>query len=102
MRVGMQGPPVRSQVKSTLQFISVLLAVIPFWPIAVHSQGPAQDVTCENGSGEYSTLFFTGTTVSVGPMRTGSFAERVCAAKLAWNGQEISVVSDADQVGIDV
>lgn len=34
-------------------------------------------------------------------MRKGSFAQRACAAKLVWNGQEISVASDAGQVGID-
>src|ERR1022692_4603827 len=102
MRVGLRGRLVRSRVKSTLLFLSVLLTGIPFLSIAVHSQGPAQDVTCENGGGEYSTQFFTGTTVSVGPMRNGSFAERGCAAKLVWKGQEISAASDADQVGIDV
>jgi hypothetical protein len=98
----MQGRLVRSLVKSTLRFLSVLLAGIPFWPIAVHAQGPAQDITCENGSGEYSTRFFTGTTVSAGPMRNGSFAERACTAKLVWGGPEISVASGAGQVGIDV
>jgi hypothetical protein len=35
-------------------------------------------------------------------MRKGSFAQRACVAKLVWNGQEISVASDAGQVGIDV
>jgi hypothetical protein len=35
-------------------------------------------------------------------MRKGSFAQRACVAKLVWNGQEISVASDAAQVGIDV
>jgi hypothetical protein len=102
MRVRLRGRLVRSRVKSTLRFLSVLLTGIPFLSIEVHSQGPAQDVTCENGGGEYSTQFFTGTTVSVGPMRNGSFAERACDAKLVWKGQEISVASDADQVGIDV
>ena len=38
----------------------------------------------------------------VGPVRKGSFAERACTAKLVWNTQEISVASDAGQVGIDV
>lgn len=102
MRIGLRGRPVRSRVKSTLRFLSVLLTGIPFWSTAAHSQGPTQDVTCENGGGEYSTQFSTGTTVSVGPMRNGSFAERTCAAKLVWKGREISVASDADQVGIDV
>lgn len=100
MRVWLRGRPVSSRVKSTLRLLSVLLIGIP--SIAVHSQGPTQDVTCENGGGEFSTRFFTGTTISVGPMRNGSFAERACAAKLIWKSQEISVASDADQVGIDV
>jgi hypothetical protein len=93
---------VRSLAKSTLRFLLVWLAGIPFWPTAVHSQGSAEDITCENGSGEYSTRFVTGTTVSVGPMRNGTFAERACAATLEWNGPEVSVASDAGQVGIDV
>jgi hypothetical protein len=99
MRVGAQGLLVKSLLSAPL---SALLAGIPFWPLVAHSQGAAQDVTCENGSGEYRTRFLTGTTVNVGPMRNGSFAERACAANLVWNGQEISVGSDADQVGIDI
>jgi hypothetical protein len=79
MRVGMRGRAVRSMGKSTLRFLSVLIAGILFWPTAVHSQGVAEDITCEDGSGEYSTRFFTGTTVSVGSMRNGAFAERACA-----------------------
>jgi hypothetical protein len=89
-------------MKSTSRFLSVLLAGILFWPIAVQSQTSAQDVTCQDGSGEYSTRFWTGVSVIVGPLRKGSFAERACVAKLVWNGQEISVASDAGQVGIDV
>lgn len=91
-----------SPMKSTSRFLPVLLSGILFCSIAAHSQGPAQELTCESGDGEYSTQFFTGTTIRVGPMRNGSFAERACAAKLVWKGQEISVASDADQVGIDV
>ena len=102
MRIGMQRRLVRSLMKSTSRFLSVLLAGILFWPIAVHSQGSGQDITCEDGNGEYKTRFSTGISVIVGPMRKGSFAERACAAKLVWNGQEISVASDAGQVGIDV
>ena len=102
MRIEMQRRLVRSLMKSTLRFLSVLLSGIPFWLIAVHSQGQAQDITCEDGSGEYSTRFSTGIGVIVGPLREHSFAERACAAKLVWNGQEISVASDAGQVGIDV
>ena len=93
---------VGSLMKSTSRFLPVLLYGILFWPIAVHSQGSAQGFTCEDGSGDYSTRFFTGISVIVGPVRMGSFAERACTAKLVWNGQEISVASDAGQVGIDV
>jgi len=98
----MQYRQVRSLMKSTSRFLSVLLPGILSWPIAVQSQSSAQDITCKDGSGEYSTRFSTGISVVVGPMRKGSFAERVCAAKLVWKGQELSVASDASQVGIDV
>jgi hypothetical protein len=30
-----------------------------FWPMSLHSQTQPQDITCENGSGEYSTRFST-------------------------------------------
>jgi hypothetical protein len=89
-------------MKSTSRFLSVSLPGILFWPMVVHPQSLAQDITCQDGSGEYSTRFSTGVSVMVGPMRKGSFAQRACAAKLVWNGQEISVASDAGQVGIDV
>jgi hypothetical protein len=89
-------------MKPTSRFLSVLLPGILFWPIAVQSQSSAQDITCKDGSGEYSTRFSTGISVVVGPMRKGSFAERACAAKLVWKGQEISVASGVGQVGIDV
>jgi hypothetical protein len=98
----MQVRLVKSAVKSRLPFISVFLAAMQFWPQAVHSQEQAQNITCENGSGQYSTEFSTGTTVSVGPLRNRGFAKRACTAKLIWNGQEISVASDAAKVGIDV
>jgi hypothetical protein len=98
----MQCRPVRSLMKSTSRFLSVSLPGILFWPMVVHPQSLAQDITCQDGSGEYSTRFSTGVSVIVGPMRKGSFAQRACAAKLVWNGQEISVASNAGQVGIDV
>ncbi|WP_109485594.1 energy transducer TonB [Occallatibacter savannae] len=64
-------------------------------------QASAHDITCDTGSGEYKTEF-SGTTVEVGPMRKGSFAERACSARLARKGQELSVADDAGQIGIDV
>lgn len=89
-------------MKSTSRFLSVSLLGILFWPIAVQSRSSAQDITCQDGSGEYSIRFSTGVSVIVGPTRKGSFAQRACAAKLVWNEQEVSVASDAGQVGIDV
>jgi hypothetical protein len=70
--------------------------------VSIHSQVHPQDITCENGSGEYSWRFSTGTIVSVGPLRQGGFAERACAAKLVRGSEEIIVASDAAQIGIDV
>jgi hypothetical protein len=89
-------------MKFRSRLLAVLLSGILFWPKAVHTQGSGQAFTCDNGEGDYSTRFFNGISVLVGPVRTGSFADRACTAKLAWSGQEISVVSDAAQVGIDV
>jgi hypothetical protein len=69
------------------------------WPASAISQ--TQDITCDSGNGEYSTQFF-GVTISVAPVHRGGFAERTCGATLSWNDQEMSVESDAAQVGIDV
>jgi hypothetical protein len=98
----MERPLFRSRIGSNSQILALLLAAIPFFPLAVHSQGPAQDISCENGNGEYSTKFSTGTTVSLGPLRNGAFAERACVARLFGNGQQVSVASDAAEVVIDV
>lgn len=98
----MQAGRVKSVMKSKLTFVLVFFAAMQFWPTAVHSQGQAQNITCKNGSGQYSTKFSTGTTVSVSPLRSRGFSKRACAAKLIWNGQETSVASDAAKIGIDV
>lgn len=81
---------------------SALFAALLFCPIFLHAQVHPSDITCDNGNGEYSTRFFTGTTVSVGPPRNGEFAERACAAMLTWGAESISVASDAAQIAIDV
>ena len=86
----------------TSRFLPVLLSGILFWAKPVHSQGSGQTFTCDYGEGDYSTRFFNGISVLVGPVREGSFADRACTAKLAWSGRGISVASDAAQVGIDV
>src|SRR5258708_14079971 len=83
-----------SRIPSMAMFFAGLL----LWPVLV-AQGHAQDATCENGNGEYSARFASGVTVSVGSIRKGAFAERACFAKLIWNAQEVSVVSDAAEVG---
>lgn len=83
-------------------FTAALLATSLSRPESLHSQSHFEDVTCDNGAGEYSSEFFTGATVSVGPLRRGAFAERACAAKLRRGSEEITVASDAAQVGIDV
>ncbi|HEY2468128.1 MAG TPA: hypothetical protein VGI45_09825 [Terracidiphilus sp.] len=79
--------------------ISVSLVGLMLWAASVTSA--AQAFTCDNGTGEYSTVF-SGVTISVGPHRSGGFAERSCAARLNWNGERLSVESEAAQVGIDV
>ncbi len=80
----------------------MLLSALLLWPALVPYECRAQDATCENGNGEYSTRFASGVTVTVGAVREGAFSERACFAKLTWNGQEIPVASDAGEVGIDV
>lgn len=80
----------------------VAIAGLMLWPAAFIGQKPPQDITCEDGSGEYSVQFRTGTTVTVGPVRTAGFAERGCAAGLTWGSDVLKVASDAGQVGIDV
>jgi hypothetical protein len=79
-----------------------LLAGVLMLANFVDAQSRVQDVTCQAGGGEYTARFVTGASVVVGPVRSGAFAERACAAKLVWKGQEITVASDAGEVGIDV
>ncbi|HEY2013228.1 MAG TPA: hypothetical protein VGH38_06975 [Bryobacteraceae bacterium] len=81
---------------------SVFLAGFLFHSAFCQSLAPRQDLTCQDGSGEYSTRLFTGTTVSVGPLLKGGFAERACTAKLEWGSQELTVASGVAQVAIDV
>lgn len=81
--------------------IGALLLVAIVGAVPLRSQVRTPDVTCENGNGEYSTRFSTGTTVSVSPLRKGAFAERSCAAKLSWGSEEITVASDAEQISVD-
>jgi len=91
-----------------IRFLSVCLVVpalfvaVLFCPVTLRPQIHPPDITCDNGSGEYSSRFFTGTTVSVGPVRNGAFAERACAAKLTWGSEDIGVASNAAQIGIDI
>jgi hypothetical protein len=79
-----------------------LFAALLLCPASLHPQVHSPDTTCDNGNGQYSTRFQTGTTVSVGPLRKGAFAQRACAAKLTWGSEDIDVASDAAQIGIDV
>lgn len=98
----MQFSVIRSSRIRSLRFLLRCALLLILSPIAAHSQSRTQDITCDGGSGEYSTQFSTGVTVFAGPARKGAFADRACEAKLSWKGVEISVVSDAGQVGIDV
>jgi hypothetical protein len=90
------------KLSSRLPSTPILLAGLLLWPSLFLLKCRAQDVTCQNGNGEYSARFASGVTVSVGPLRKGEFAERACFAKLTWNAHEVPVVSDAEEVSIDV
>jgi hypothetical protein len=79
-----------------------LIVGLLLWPAPGLTWCHAEDITCENGNGEYSTRFASGVTVSVGAIKTGAFAERACSAKLVWEAHETPVVSDAGVVAIDV
>jgi hypothetical protein len=102
LKAEMESSHVRPPWKAALRIIPIVFAGTLFLPRVVHSQQTVQDITCENGSGDYSARFFTGATVSVGPLRQGGFADRACAAQITWKGRVIPVASDAAQVGIDV
>jgi hypothetical protein len=59
-------------------------------------------IVCSNGVGHFETRFFTGVAVRVSAPRSGEFATRTCGATLSWDKQELSAVSGAAQVDIDV
>jgi hypothetical protein len=92
----------RSLLKSRLLFAVLAISSSCFWSAVGRAQMQTKDITCNNGSGEYTTQFSSGITVEVGPVRKGEFADRACAARLVAKGEEVSVVDDAGQVGIDV
>jgi hypothetical protein len=91
-----------SNLSSSSMLFPNLLVVLLFWSVSLYCQERVQDITCDNGGGEYRDRFSTGVTVSVGAIRNGAFAERACDAKLTWNAQELPVATDATQIGIDV
>ena len=64
-----------------------------------------QWVLCEDGEGEFGTLFRTGVTVQVEATRNGGMASRACAAGLSWgksDEERVVVTSWAAQVDVDV
>jgi VWFA-related protein len=65
------------------------------------SRPQPQFVLCEDGQGGFETTF-AGVTVAVGATKSGGFAQRSCAASLAWEGHELPVATEAAQVDIDV
>jgi len=91
-----------SLFKTGTRLLPLLVSVVFLSPIAVISQTNVEDITCQDGNGEYKTEFSTGITVDVGPIRKGEFAERACSAKLSLKGQEVSVADDASEIGVDV
>lgn len=72
------------------------------WTAAVAHAAPEADITCNRGDGAYSTIFQTGVTVQVNPIRAGGFSTRLCDAKLTWAGGELEVAKGAEEVGIDL
>ena len=98
MKVAAQIPPRRI----ALRRISLFICAVWLLPATLHAQTQTSDVTCDSGSGQYSTEFNGGVSVEVGPIRNGAFAERACEAKLVSKGQDVVVADNADQVGIDV
>jgi hypothetical protein len=81
----------------TCAFLSLLLiATVRDASSQIHS------LLCSNGFGHFETKFFTGVTVRVSAIRNGQLASRTCSATLSWGTEELSVVSEAAQVDIDV
>jgi hypothetical protein len=56
---------------------------------AVGSAAQNADITCDRGSGEYTTTFQTGITVNVNAVKEGELSTRKCDAKLAQTGGEL-------------
>ncbi|HKF47665.1 MAG TPA: hypothetical protein VKB38_09940 [Terracidiphilus sp.] len=64
--------------------------------------GRAQDALCMDGYASLDSKFASGVTVHVGPPQSGGFAQKVCAASLRWEKQELPVVLGAAQVDVDL
>jgi hypothetical protein len=64
-------------------------------------QTQVRDVLCSDGSGKFEAEFRTGIKIHVGAAQSGGLATRTCAAKLAWDKQELVVATTASQLDVD-
>ena len=76
------------------------LAFICLLSNVCHSE--TQEAVCTRGFGRFTSISVTGVTVSVGAVKNGAFARRICEAKFAWDKQRLQVEPEAWQVDIDV
>ena len=79
-------------------------AVMASGLVAISCSLHAEDrqMLCSEGFGSFDSKFSTGITVSVVPMRSSSFASRVCSASLSWNGTVLPVMPRASEIDLDV
>lgn len=62
----------------------------------------AQRILCDDGFGNFASAFSTGVRVTVGPSRSGGFANRKCDAVLGWGTNTLYAARGAPQLDIDV
>ena len=77
--------------------LSVILCVF-----SAFCRGQSHPVLCADGSGNFSSKFTNGVTVTVGATKAGSFAQHTCDATIGWNRDVTPVAQKSSQIDIDV
>lgn len=80
----------------------MLLLFVFFCALSAPCNGQVRRILCSEGSGNFSSQFTTGVTVTVGPSKSGHFSGRTCDATLQWGKNVLPVARGAWQVDIDV
>jgi len=81
---------------------SLVICLFFFVPYSCAAAAPVHDVLCDRGSSSFQASFYTGVSVSVGPLKSGALSIRACQATLHWGKESLSVASGVAQIDLDM